>query len=271
MDFLVSEADPHAIVTESLNDETYPGLSVFEMTDVQKEAVSQARERIHHLSPITSEEEESSSESESETEIIEAPKPPTPPQIEIVHPPPIQETMPTPDIRSKVPEDAIIEELKIEVNQLRKKVAISANMKSLMNRLEGVEDLTQQMEVIKNYSRRRFNIIVSNDDFEALTSDQIKAMYTRTRESEKSDKFELIYKTVFDFGVSSLEQVLNKYFFRVENLSQYLLYDDISYELTDIKGMVENTVIGQYVDHTSPLLRILSHVVIQVARAKLTV
>lgn len=271
MDFLVSEADNPTIVTESLQDETYPGLTVFEMTDIQKEAVNQARERINHLSPITSEDEEEEEEEGEEEEEKEEEEPkvellPVPPI-----PPPVQETIPTPHILSKIPEDKIIEELKIEVSQLRKKVAISVNMKSLMNRLEGLEDLSLQMEVIINYAKRRFNIIVSLEDFEALTSDQIKAMYTKTRESEKSDKFELIYKTVFDFGVSSLEQILNRYFFKVDNLAQYLLYDDVSYELTDIKGMVENTVIGKYVDHTSPLLRVLSHVAIQVARAKLNV
>ena len=65
MDFLVSEADIPTIVTESLDDELYPGLTVYEMTDAQKEAVIDAREKMTHLSPIMSDDE---SESEPETE-----------------------------------------------------------------------------------------------------------------------------------------------------------------------------------------------------------
>lgn len=279
MDFLVTEGPQIDVplVTESLNEETYPGLQVYEMTDAQREAVRIARaEHLNktHLSPITSEDDEEEteeSESEVEDDIESIPEskvipvsaaPPSEPRHEIT-------TLPTPNIFSKINDNSILEELKLEVSQLRKKVALSVNMKSLINKLDGVEDLTGQMEVIRSYSKRKFNIIIQLEDFEALTSDQVYSIYKKTRESEKSDKFELIYKTAFEFGVSTLERLLNKYVFKIEKLSEYLIYEDVSLELNDMKSLIESTVVGKYVDHTSPLVKVISHIIIQVTRAKL--
>ena len=289
MDFLVSEPERSSLTTESVDDETYPGLTIYEMTDAQKQAVEVAKsvtKLTHHLSPVQSddEEEEESDESEEEEESEDESISHLPDDEKIAEPvtvvqtviqpitqPAVQETMPTPNIFAKLPDEKMVEELRQEVTQLRKKVAITVNMKSFMSRLNGTEDVSFQLEVIKSYSRRRFNIIITDDDFNALTQEQITAMYKKTRESEKSDKFELIYKTIFDFAVSSLEQILNKFFFKVNNLHEYLLYDDVSCELVDMKTAVEDTIVGKYVDHTSPIIRILSYTAIQVARAKLKV
>jgi hypothetical protein len=165
----------------------------------------------------------------------------------------------------------VFEELKEEVTKLRKKVALSFNMKSLMNKLDGGQDTTFYIEVIKKYSKRRFNIEISNDDFDALTQEQVINLYKKTRESEKSDKFELIYKTVFDFGINCLNKFLNDYIMKVEDLNNYILYEDICDDLIDIKSMFENTIVGSYVGNTSPIIRIVSHIFIQVTRAKLKV
>ena len=314
---MVSEIDKEPLATESLNDETYPGLTIFEMTQAQRDAVDSAIKN-YHLSPIVSEEEvdedddkysDISSEDESIPETTERADKKVSEVNTIIEQPRISPvtvipetnyntynnsyssysslatkndkldnqhistiaTLPTPNIFSKITDERLVEELKEEVTQLRKKVAMSANMKSFIARLNGTEDVSYQVEIIKSYSKRRFNIIISTEDFDALPQDQITAMYKKTRESEKSDKFELIYKTIFDFSVSSIEHMLNKYFFKVEHLSDYLVYDDISHELIDMKQSVESTVIGRYVDNTSPIIRIISYLAIQITRAKLKV
>jgi hypothetical protein len=309
MDFLVSEMDKDMLATDSLGDETYPGLRVYEMTEAQAEAVKEVVDR--HLSPIMSDEQsyvETDNEEEiiSDTELtqsslIENNLPvinTVIPQHQVLHyeqnqllhhesqskqlpikhheqihnisHPPLS-TLPTPNIFSKISEDKYVEELREEVSLLRKKVALSVNMKTLMSRLNGLEDLSFQTEVIKNYSKRKFQLILTNEDFDALVPEQIQSIYKKTRESEKSDKFELIYKTAFDFGVTILEQLLNKYCFQVTHLSEYLLYEDISNELNDFKQNIETTMLGKYVDHTSPIVRIISYIGIQVTRAKLKV
>lgn len=254
MDFLVTEAEQDTIPTEAIHDETYPGLKVYEMTRIQEEAVDEALE-MNHLSPIMSGEETDESDDEPQSQ---------PPHIPLT-------TLPTPNIHSEIPHEKCMEELKEEVFELRKRVALTANMKTVLAKLNGTEDQMFQIEFVKNYSRRKFNIILTDNDFDSLTSDQIAGMYKKTRESEKVDKFEVIYKTAFDFIVSSLETILNRYCFEVSNLNQYLVYEDISNEIQEFKTSIENTAVGKYIDNTSPITRVLTYLVIQVGRAKLRV
>ena len=255
MDFLVTEAEQDTIPTEAIHDETYPGLKVYEMTRIQEEAVGEALE-MNHLSPIISGEETD----ETDDEVID----------ELPHHAPLP-TLPTPNIHSEIPHEKCMEELKEEVLELRKRVALTANMKTVLAKLNGTEDQMFQVEFVKNYSRRKFNIILTDNDFDSLTTDQIAGMYKKTRESEKVDKFEVIYKTAFDFIVSSLETVLNRYCFEVSNLNQYLVYEDISNEIQEFKSSIESTAVGKYIDNTSPFTRVLTYLVIQVGRAKLRV
>lgn len=257
MDFLVSQVTNDTLITEALDDETYPGLKVYEMTEAQRDAVNEVI-NTKHLSPIISEEP---SEDEASTIV-------TPIEEKSVMPAP---TLPTPNVFAKIPAEKFVEELTEEVSQLRRKVAMTANMKSLMAKLNGLEDINTRIELIKSYSERKFNIVLTTNDFESLTPDQIQSIYKKTRDSEKSDRFELIYKTAFDFGVRSLETILNKYCFKVNRLSDYILYEDISSELNDLKYNLEETVVGKYVDHTSPVMRIISYLVIQITRSKLNV
>jgi hypothetical protein len=178
------------------------------------------------------------------------------------------ETFVTPNILSYVHHDTVLEDLQNEVLSLRKQVATSVNMQMFLNRLEGKEDVSVQMDYVRNYAKKKFNIIITHDDFSSMTQDRVIAMYNKTRELEKSDKFEVIYKTAFDFCISNLETILNTYVFSITGLNDYLIYDDISTELIDVKRQFEKSIVGKYVDNTSPYIRIISYIGIQILRAK---
>lgn len=178
------------------------------------------------------------------------------------------ETFVTPNILSCVNNDIVLEDLQNEVQSLRKQVATSVNMQMFLNRLEGKEDLSVQMDYVRNYAKKKFNIIITYDDFSSMTQDRVIAMYNKTRELEKSDKFEVIYKTAFDFCITNLETLLNTYVFSITGLNDYLIYDDISTELIDVKRQFEKSIVGKYVDNTSPYIRIISYIGIQILRAK---
>lgn len=327
MDFLVTDQN-NSLVTESINDDNYPGLDHYDMTEIQKQAVMKAMEDTNnkqHLSPIASEYEDeedddeedyddgdddiddtqqpesnnttsvnyqgvdnnsshstvplSNNNTQSSTQSA-APSYSAVPSYSVntnsnTNNMPLAtnvistiQTMATPDIHSKISDNHILEDMKKELATLRKKVAMTANMQSLISKLDGAKDTNVKMDFIQSYARRKFKIQISKEDFECMTDDEINCLYNKSMDSERSDRYDLIYKTIFDFGVSSLETILNKYVFKVDHLSDFLLYEDISHELTDIKKTVERSAFGSYADSTSPIFRIITYGIIQVTRAK---
>jgi len=156
-----------------------------------------------------------------------------------------------------------------ELSDLRKKVAMSTNMKSFINKLSGVEDMQFEMKFIADYSRKKFQIFISSDDFSCLSREEISDLYKKTKDASKSDKFSLVYRFMFDIGVAQLEKLLNTYVFSISNLKQTLVYDDIALEIEELFHDVQEKTIGKYVDQTSPLLRIAIYFISQIIKAKM--
>jgi len=175
----------------------------------------------------------------------------------------------TPGLFSNLPRDQVIAEMNQELLDLRKRVAMSNNMKSFLSKLGGNDDIEHEIRFIIDYAKRKFQIDISTDDFTSLKKDEILELYRKSKEASKTDKFALLYRFVFDVSVSQIEKLLNSYIFTVKDLKNVLIYEDISIEIEELFHKFEEKTVGKYIDHSSPIIRILIYFVSQIVKSKL--
>ena len=189
MDLIVTEAPTNDIINEALETDLfgdqYPGHNIRDISLNEKNAIEEALKIKNYISPLSSILEEISdiiSDNESSTSTIEdlPHKFQDTKQTKIVETEKIISSFVTPNMFSNIPRDQVIDEMNEELFDLRKKVSMSINMKSFINKLGKNEDIDYEIRFISEYSKKKFQIYILPDDFLSLTRDEILELYNKT-------------------------------------------------------------------------------------------